>query len=278
MTIHSRSEWTSTPARGNTGNDDTDGMPNFRAAELLGICVHYTGVNTNYQGRAPAPVFENIRKQDMGTKGYGDIMYNLGVAGNIEGPWILRGLTNKGAANGGTASNNGYLSVLCLVGENEKPTDLLLQNLQEARRLTLIKYPHATKVVGHKDVRPTACPGIYLDPIIKNPEFWKGTIIPPQPKPPTKPAYVCKLPPAPLQEGDKNVHVQDLQEALSFWGYYKVRADGNYGPLTRASVKELQADLKDAGKYRKNLDGQFGKYTRDGWCAFLKDLWNMSQS
>jgi hypothetical protein len=269
-----RSAWTAYPAKGNTGNDDIDGLPNFRSDELLGTCVHFTGTDRNYQELDPAVEFEKIRRVDMGSKGYGDIMYNLGVAGNVEGVWTLRGTTNKGAANGSATVNAQYVSVFCLLGRYEQPTDLMLENLRNARKVILYSWPNAQGIVGHDQVRPggTECPGMFLIPIIHTPGFWDQV----NPEPPAPVPFVCELPPAPLSEGTKNVHVQDLQNQLAFWGYYTARADGDYGPITRHAVRLLQADLSAAGKYRKEIDGQYGRYTRDGWCALLKDLWEMS--
>lgn len=273
-----RSDWTAIPAKGNTGADEFDGLPNYRAEEVKGICVHWPGVNTVYANKNPASVFEGIRKNDMGAKGYGDIMYNLGVAQQVEGVYTLRGLTNKSAANGNASLNAQYVAILCLVGIEETPTDLLLNNLKDARKLVLGEYPNATAIVGHGDIRPggTACPGKYLNALIKKADFWLDTQ--PAPVPEQKPPapFVDNLPPAPLNPGDRNVNVTDLQNNLAYWGYYKVRVDGSYGPLTVAAVKQLQDDLRVQGKYRQAVDGKYGRYTRAAWVLLCKELWDIA--
>lgn len=273
-----RSSWTSSSARGNTGADETDGMPDFRPNEIKGICVHYTGTDVEYATRNPGTEFEKIRRTDVNSKGYGDIMYNLGVAQQVEGVYTLRGITNKGAANGSTDTNAQYLSILCLLGTYEVPTDLLLDNLRSARKLVLGKYPDATAIVGHYQVRATGCPGEYLKNIIAQPSFWdQASPVPPVIEKPTE-AFSCDLPPAPLSAGTRNVNVTDLQNMLAYWGYYNARVDGDYGNITVQAVKRLQDDLRVSGKYRHNIDGQYGRYTRQGWCLLLQDLWNIAHA
>ena len=66
---------------------------------------------------------------------------------------------------------------------------------------------------------------------------------------------------------ETGVHVFELIETLAYWGYYRGRNDGVYGPITRQAVRELQADLKDSRLYLKNIDGRYGRYTREAFCS-----------
>jgi len=51
-------------------------------------------------------------------------------------------------------------------------------------------------------------------------------------------AYTGRL----LQSGLKGSDVKEVQLILKKFGYYKYKADGDFGPLTEAGVKKFQAD------------------------------------
>lgn len=281
MIVHSRSEWTAVNPQGSPVdlNDEVDGLPNFRQDEVKGVAIHYGGTTFDLAAIDPRNHFEAIRRNDMVNLRYSDIKYNLGCAPREEGVWALRGLVNKGGANGSgsngqTASTNNaqYVAIYLQLGAEEKPTDLLLDNLRDARNLVLAAYPNATDIKPHRWFRPTACPGDYVMSAVFNKDgspkktFWN--------KEPEAPVgeYKCPLPLPSLREGDRNIRVVELQHQLGFWGYYNANADGVYGPITRWGVATLQNDLKKWGYYDQVVDGMYGQFTYDGWCTHLKGL------
>jgi hypothetical protein len=286
MTIYARREWTATlpESAGVDLADEIDGLPNFVEKEVKGLAIHYFGSTTDQGHRDVRNVFEQARKQDMDVKHYSDIMYNIGVANNEEGVFELRGLINKGAANGGTTkkpakyNNAEYVSVLCVLGATEKPTDTLFENLLSCREFFLSKYPNATDVRPHLYFRPTSCPGDQVLSVAFNKDhtmkqtFWNQTV-------PEKPVseYVCTIPQIPLSEGSVGQEVYNLQAHLAFFGYYGVKQDGVYGNITRWGVALLQNDLHRAGYYPYNTDGYYGPKTIEGWCKLLSVLWEMNQ-
>ncbi len=275
FTVYPRSAWTSVLPRGSAGPDENDSLPNFNHSQILGKVVHYSGTPASRPliQQDTRRLLDSIRRYNMDTKGYSDIAYNLAVSGREEGVWELRGLINRGAANGNTTTNSQYPSILCILAIDEKPNDLMLRNLKNAVKLVEAHIPNTRKSVkGHRDMRDTTCPGDYLYNIIKNPNFWAVT----DTTPPARPPFTCPLPVGPLSEGDSGPAVFDLISQLGFWRYYTARNDGSYGPMTRRAVAQLQEDLKSQGRYNYNIDGQFGKYTRAGWCGLLEVLYNMA--
>ena len=239
MKVYARSEWTSTYPLATTGTEDMDGPPFFR--NVSGISLFTTEEAGLFVELAPFPYLEQTRKASYSIKGYGDIAYNLAVAPNVDGVFCLRGLCNKSPAGG-----NSHVSILVLLGSEEPPTDLLLQNLVSARALVQAKWEQAT------DVQTT----------LPFNNFWD-----------VKPASLQAAPNVTNSfTQDTSVHVFDLIETLSFWGYYKGRNDGVYGPVTRNAVMSLQADLRDARLYLKRVDGHYGRYTREAFLRFLKQL------
>lgn len=288
MKVYNRSEWTAIFPRGGGVDiaDEIDGLPNFQKPEVLGTAIHFVGSRGDIGQRDPRNVLEQQRKQDMDQKRWSDIMYNLAVAQEVEGVWVARGIVNKGAANGSglngktaRTNNSEYISLVCLVGGTENPTDLLFENILNARLLILGMYPTAFDVKPHFHFRATACPGEKISKVLftKNgaprKSFWdpSNASKPVLPEVPVE-EFDCGLPPATLRLDSRNTDVYTLQNYLAFFGYYRVRVDGHFGPITRAAVMEVQDVLRRGGFYPYGVDGVYGPHTRNGWCQLLAIL------
>lgn len=258
LIVHPRSSWTTHPARITTGIDSHNGITTFRTSQIKGVRFVQSAYDEILQNRDPAVEFRRLFSHDFTDMGHGDITCNLGVAGGVQGVWNLRGLSNKPADHPNSSKNCTHVSVYVLSGTNEKPTDVLLRNILDARRLVVSRYPMATGV-------DASGLNAYLQAIL-GAELPVGEF---------SPEFVNPLPPYPIYPDRHDVHVQSLQDQLAYWGYYRVRSDGWYGPLTVAAVKELQADLIDYGYYNypKNIDGLFEQRTHNSWLRFIKDLW-----
>jgi len=240
MKILKRADWTATNPIPMT--EEIEGPLFFREKDVLGINLFLPGENANFVELNPLTYFEQQRKADYKLRGMGDVQYNLGVASNVEGVYCLRGLCNKSPNKLGST----HISVLVLLGTNEPPTDLLLQNLTTCREFVLSKFPNATEINSSLPF-----------------EFdWD------QKSKKLSSQFTCNLPTVFTQ--DTNVHTFDLIENLNYWGYYNGKNDGVYGPVTRNAVSLLQADLKDAHLYLKRVDGLYGRYTREAFCNYLK--------
>lgn len=163
MTIYlPRSAWTSVPAGGGA-------MP----PRPVGIAVHWPGSTTVIGSRTQADMaarLEGYRRFHVYGRGWSDIAYQVGIDQNGR-VWDLRGIDRESAANGDQSVNLTYLACLFLLGPGETPGPALLQAFADWRRdKALVKYPTATRVVGHQDIRPTGgtdCPGPITEALIK---------------------------------------------------------------------------------------------------------------
>jgi hypothetical protein len=217
-----------------------DGPPFFRNVDQISL---YTPDEAAlFVELSPYSYLEQMRKKDYTLRGFGDIAYNLAVTPNVEGVFCLRGLCNKPPVGSPTS-----VSVLVLLGNEEPPTDLLLFNLIQAKQLIQARFPNATQINSKLPFK----------------DFWE-TKLPEQEK------LLPNLTNSFTQT--TSVHVFDLIEQLAFWGYYKGRNDGVYGPVTKNAVSQLQADLKDGRLYLKRVDGLYGRYTREAFLRYLRQF------
>jgi hypothetical protein len=138
-----------------------------------------------------------------------------------------------------------------LIGAEEPPTDLFLNNLSSCREFILSRFPKATDVETS-----LAFTDLLFDTLADSKD--------------SKKSIDCELSTVFTQE--PSVHTFDLIENLAYWGYYRGRNDGVYGPLTANAVMELQADLADSNFYRKRVDGLYGRYTREAFCNYLRSF------
>lgn len=252
MKIFPRHKWISHVVRSNPGSDIYTGLPYYRAKEPVGIVLMDSGVDTENVSLNPVDTFKGLFHEAVNL-GRSDIAYNLGVTTNTSGVWNLRGIHNKSTAEFDPVSNSSYLSVYCVLGKNEKPTDQLLRNILDARRLVLSRYPGATTTVVQTK-------NFYLQQILKKEVFWKERLLPPVESIPS-----LDLVEISCSEGMQSVHVQELQEQLAFFGYYKIRVDGVYNVQTVDAVRELQVNLHEAGLFHYEWDGVYTEHVHRAW-------------
>lgn len=177
MTYRPRKAWTNEPA--------ADVHP-FYPPAVEGVAVHWNGPSVPVAALADPRQFLRGVWRFHTSKGWSDIGYNLAVdqQGDV---WELRGLGHRSAANGNTDLNARFVAVFAVIGEDQQPSDRMLAGVRQAVTLTRQRYPKATRIVGHKDIRPgdTACPGPALYRALKNREF--------EPPPPLKELLDMKL-------------------------------------------------------------------------------------
>ncbi|MET0787534.1 MAG: peptidoglycan-binding domain-containing protein, partial [Paenisporosarcina sp.] len=149
----------------------------------------------------------------------------------------LRGLCNR-------SPKSDRITILVLLGLDETPTDILLENLAAAEQLVTARWP------GGLDIEGEELKSIPLPPV--------GNF-----------NFQCQLPTT-YNFNEPSVHIFELIEFLAYWGYYKGRNDGIYGSITRQAVRELQADLREGNLYHKRIDGVYGRYTREAFCTYMK--------
>jgi N-acetyl-anhydromuramyl-L-alanine amidase AmpD len=116
------------------------------------IVVHHTGVDTT---------LEKLRASAI-RRGYSDIPYHFVITAD-GAVHATRPLERMGAhCKGHNADSVG----VALMGNLDRvpPTEAQVASL--ARLLADLRREYPVPVVGHGDLRPTACPGRYLRPVL----------------------------------------------------------------------------------------------------------------
>ena len=127
---------------------------------------------------------------------------------------------------------------ICFEGDfdKEKMSAEQLKTGQELLANMLATYGKEIKIVRHKDMMATDCPGknFPFDELISGEKS----------KNKKKKKYTGTLPKLPsrgfFQKGDKGEHVKLLQTFLNWYGNYGLSTDGDYGNLTYRAVMDYQ--------------------------------------
>lgn len=226
-------------------SDWTKHGPVHALAQLVnprGFALHWPGT-TEPIGHASeesiARRLESYRVMHTSPGGIGtvnggsDIAYQAAV--DQEGRvWPLRGFLWKSGANGSGETNSTYGAILLLLGPGEEPSRQMIQAVQDAREDVWLKhFPKATRVVGHRDLHQTDCPGDRTYALIRSGLF---THLPDGPKPPTPPARPAKL----VVDGALGkATIARLQGYLNTHGASpKLVVDGALGPKTWREVDD----------------------------------------
>jgi hypothetical protein len=168
-----RSAWTSAPR-------PVRDLVALDAGELRGIAVHYTG-STTPLGDSPTlgqtvHRLEAERVEHVEGRGWSDIAYLAAIdqAGRV---FDCRGIAYRSAANGDQAVNRSHGAVTILLGVGAQPTAAALAAFRDwYQRIWLNYWPKAGRIVGHRDLHSTSCPGDPLYALIK-----AGTLASPPP-------------------------------------------------------------------------------------------------
>lgn len=166
-----RSAWNARPANPGPGALVPD--------RVDGLAFHWPGTTSHTPITSQAAVASALRgwqNDHIDSRGWSDIAYQVAIdqAGRA---WTLRGLVTQSGANGDRDVNERFGAVLLVLVQGEEPTDAMKATaravVDDFRRL----YPHGTKIVGHRDVRPepTDCPGPAAYAALKAGDFTPGT-------------------------------------------------------------------------------------------------------
>lgn len=111
-------------------------------------------------------ILRNIQYNDMYSKGYSDVMYNLFPSPHRPAVIMGRGPSNRNAANGDFVGNETSMSVCLPIGPNLTYLDKIpngRENILASCRMAdeMLEGYFGKKLawVGHQYWRPTACPG-----------------------------------------------------------------------------------------------------------------------
>lgn len=242
MTFITRAEWGARTPKSNG---------NTISAHPLGVAVHYSAANL---GSSPDALCDDkvrgIQNYHIDHNGWADIAYSFLVCphGNVfEG----RGTGKGSAANGTTVGNLNWYAVCALGGPADTPSVLMLTGIGTAIDLCR-KAGASSRVIGHRDLFATACPGVALYGYVAAGRWAKLPTRPAPPAPTKPPAPVVK--PAPKPKSTRNIPMtKAIQKAIH------VAADGMWGPGTQtAATAVIRRDLTNV----QRLQGWVGAIGR----------------
>ena len=164
MRIYTRSAWTSRSPKNRISLD-------FDNVKF--IVAHWPGSKGNLDPKKTAAYLRGWQAYHMDTRGWTDIAYNEAIDLNGD-VWICRGAYKDGATSG--YGGRSY-SILLVLGQKDTPTEAMLAALKTRSELHRKQSASSCKVVGHRDLVKTDCPG---DKIYN----WLKGSTPPAPTPP----------------------------------------------------------------------------------------------
>lgn len=168
MTWHSRSEW----ADGGASCADPYYGPGVR-----GVAIHWVGSGlSDALRRGDNDAVKSFLRACYARNradGYCDIEYSLAVDGKGD-VWECRGLTMDTGANGTTAANDTFVSILVIYPVGGEPTPAQIKGVQVAIKRVRARYPSAKLIRPHQYFVPTQCPGPAALRLIKSGAFEPG--------------------------------------------------------------------------------------------------------
>lgn len=175
-------------------------------SEVQGLAIHWPGTTENKIDSSQASIaarlesYRAFHTSNDPAHGWSDIAYTAAAdqAGRV---WDCRGIRWRSAANGNASVNRTHGAILLLLGDQEAPSAAMIRAVQDWRQKVFLRqFPKATKVVGHRDLHGTDCPGPRAYELVRSGVFAKtpGTTTQPKPPPPppkTKPPVDKPKPP-----------------------------------------------------------------------------------
>jgi hypothetical protein len=143
------------------------------------VVVHYTAAPSTPETEASVRDYIRRTQRDYATNRKYSIGYNWIVTrrGQV---WEARGDDFKCAANGSSVAND-QPSVLCLVNGADPATEPMIGGVRDVVAYVERVTGRTVDVLGHRDVRATACPGAGLYAQVQS-----GVFHPLPPEPPTE--------------------------------------------------------------------------------------------
>ena len=253
MTFITRAQW---------GARRPNSTGNAIGAHPLGVAVHYSEGNL---GSSPDSLCDDkvrgIQNYHMNTKGWADIAYSFLVCphGNIfEG----RGTGRGSAANGTTAANLDYYAVCALGGPKDTPSVLMLAGIGDAISLCR-KAGAGSRVVGHRDLFATACPGTALYAYVRSGRWAKLAV--------KVKVVIIKV----VTKVTKPFH--STAQTLAIQRAVHVTPDGKWGNGTQtAATAVIRRTLTNVralqGWVGTKVDGAWGPASQAAWVATVKRI------
>ena len=211
-------------------------------ASPKGIALHWVGARIS-ESRQPAEVARSIQRYHQRTRGWSDVAYQEMIA--LDGTVLEgRGFGIRSAANGGRWLNSKYGAICLLMGPGQDPSDAMIEQTRNRIDAWRKRYPRATRIVGHGDLKKTSCPGDEIRDLITRGVFDPGNP-PPGELPSPNPTSGYPVPTEILRRGNKGNDVKWLQHQLNSHGF-NLAIDGDFGWLTWRACRTYQRRQKGA--------------------------------
>lgn len=197
----------------------------------------------------------SIQNYHMDTQGWSDIAYNLCVCQHgyiFEG----RGKGKGSAANGTTQANYDYYAVCALVGQGDPQPAVLDDGIADAVAY-FRSWGAGSKVVGHRDLVSTACPGDSLYNKVKSGRYGGGSTGGGTTPPPSGGGSKAPAFPYPSSDylgttrGDPHCHsgyyasdqpnIRTWQQQMKNRGW-TIGVDGLYGSQSESVCRQFQSE------------------------------------
>ncbi len=218
------------------------------------ITGHYGGSDPLLRTEADLfRVLRNVQYNDMVNKGYSDIMYSWGLNPFRPVPIELRGSKVRGAANGTNTSNMVSPSVLGVFGPNLSGISHIPNwqaNLIESARVVddilEWEFGKALPWVGHRDWKPTGCPGDWMYNLIHS-QFDERPLPPPVEVPFTPAADLADRPVVGYQNMERGDYVRWVQNFLNSTSPEGCPVDGIWGFISWDRLTKFQGYFQAQG-------------------------------
>lgn len=173
MTVHNRTAWKARKPKGVT---------KLVPADVKFVAVHWPGSEGHLPVEDVAAQLRGWQDFHMDDRGWRDIAYNEAVDQNGD-VWMLRGPN----ADGSVKDMGGEVySILAVYGVPDTPSQAMLATIKERVALAQKTYTKA-KVVGHRDLKSTDCPGDKVYDWLQHGMPLEGTTPEPDPEPDPEP-------------------------------------------------------------------------------------------
>ncbi len=234
-------------SRDSWGATKTSGVSTNISPQYGGVAIHYVGGSGKLIGIPHSKctaVVREIQRLHMEDNDWADIAYSFIVCCHGSS-FVGRGLGKRTAANGTNEGNQNYYAICGLINSGETPTDEMLDAIALTAAYCRSKGGAAKKVVGHRNLKSTDCPGP-LYRFVQSGRF--------SPKPADNNAYPGKV----VKKGDSGPIVGKIQKRLNEKGASpRLVEDEDFGSLTEKEVKDFQK------KEKLNVTGQVNSETWD---------------
>lgn len=153
MTFYHRRDW--------SARIPAPGPGPLTPGRVRGIALHWPATPTKLDTVAEVKAaLRSWQDYHMDDHGWSDIAYQRAVD-QLGNAYQLRGFRTQSGANGDTETNETYGALLLVLAIGERPSDQLIQTVRHQVGAFRERFPKATRIVGHQDIRPepTSCPG-----------------------------------------------------------------------------------------------------------------------